>query len=372
VFFVVFERLIGTAANYLSAWTKWKTKWSVLAVVVLGLAGVIGGVWFGVSTFVHRFDQIRHGAHEIRETIRQSHLYHQYGHFLGRVTIERVLEGAREHAEGAMHAAIAVGRGAIYVVIGLIFSVVFLLERDELEAWREKMPLDSPPRILLRYIGYVADAIAITLKLQVIVAVVNTLITLPVLIALRLPGIPALMALLFITGLIPVVGGPVAGGVLMTVAYVTRGAGGLGVFLASTFVLHKIESYYLSPRLTAKHVKLPGFVLITSLVLFEHAFGLAGLFLSFPCLYVAAKIREGWIDPADDLREEEETSRFMRGALPRFQGFKRPKALSNIRRGPQEATGAGPASTPPVAMPAALPAATEEAAAEHTDRAPSE
>ncbi|MEZ4406968.1 MAG: hypothetical protein R3A52_10880 [Polyangiales bacterium] len=33
----------------------------------------------------------------------------------------------------------------------------------------------------------------------------------------------------------------------------------------STFLLHKIESYYLSPRLTAQHVKLPGFRIITSL-----------------------------------------------------------------------------------------------------------
>jgi predicted PurR-regulated permease PerM len=85
----------------------------------------------------------------------------------------------------------------------------------------------------------------------------------------------------------------------------------------STFILHKIESYYLNPRLTAKHVQLPGFVIITSLVLFEHAFGLLGLFLSFPCLYVAAKIREGWLDPDDEIREDAETSSAMRGELSR-------------------------------------------------------
>ena len=67
--------------------------------------------------------------------------------------------------------------------------------------------------------------------------------------------------------------------VMAAVAYTHRGLVGVAVFFVSTFLLHKIESYYLSPRLTAKHVKLPGFVIVTSLVLFEHAFGLVGLFM---------------------------------------------------------------------------------------------
>ncbi|MEZ4406967.1 MAG: hypothetical protein R3A52_10875 [Polyangiales bacterium] len=56
------------------------------------------------------------------------------------------------------------------------------------------------------------------MKLQVIVAFVNTVITLPVLLALRLPGIPALMAFLFAMGLIPVVGGVVSGAVMGAIA----------------------------------------------------------------------------------------------------------------------------------------------------------
>lgn len=123
---------------------------------------------------------------------------------------------------------------------------------------------------------------------------------------------------MLVTGLIPVVGGPAAGAVLMTLAYVTRGPVGLVAFIVSTFVLHKIESYYLNPKLTSKHVKLPGFVIITSVVLFEQAIGMRGLFLSFPCLYVAAKIREGWVDPEDEMRDEVETTNAMRGVLPRL------------------------------------------------------
>lgn len=314
VFFVVFERSIGSLAGYLSAWTRWKFKWCVIVVVAVMAGVVAGGVWFGVSVLVGHLSEIREGFDTIVDTVRGSHLYQRYGH-LAHATVGQMVEQLRHHAGDALSYAAGVTRDVLYVFIGLIFAIVFLMEREELEQWRESIPMDSVPRILLRYMGHVADAVAITLKLQVIVAVVNAFVTLPVLLLLKLPGIPALVAMLLVTGLIPVVGGPVAGAVLMTLAYVTRGPVGLAIFVVSTFILHKIESYYLNPRLTAKHVKLPSFVIITSLILFEHAFGLVGLFLSFPCLYVAAKIREGWIDPQEEIREEEEAARLVRGTL---------------------------------------------------------
>lgn len=319
VFFVVFERMIGLGAGLLQRATKLKFQWCVLIVVLLSLGVVTGGVWAGIATIRAKIPEIEAGGETIVNTIQHSELYAKYGHSLSHFRGQELLTHARNHAGDALRVGAGFAKETLYVFIGLVFAIVFLLERDQLQEFREKQSIDSVPRTLMRYFGHVADAIAITLKLQVIVAVVNALITLPVLIALGLPGIPALVAMLIVTGLIPVVGGPVAGAVLMTLAYVTKGPVGLGIFIGSTFVLHKIESYYLNPRLTAKHVKLPSFVIITSLVLFEHAFGLVGLFLSFPSLYVAAKIRDEWIDPDEELRDEQALTEAMRGALPSFK-----------------------------------------------------
>src|SRR6185436_11418342 len=61
-------------------------------------------------------------------------------------------------------------------------------------------------------------------------------------------------------------------------------------FVVTTFVLHKIEAYYLNPRLATRHVNLPSLVLIISLILHEHLFGLMGLFLSFPVLYIGMNV----------------------------------------------------------------------------------
>jgi predicted PurR-regulated permease PerM len=314
VFFVVFQRTLALLGGHLARVTRLKFSHAVLIVTVALVAALGGALAGAVLVLRHHAHRLVAGVDAIIAVIRSSALY-KHAHSAGmHFTADDLLAHARHHAGEAVHYAETVGRSLLYVIIAMIFSVVFLLERDDLEAWRARMPIESMPRTLLRYIGHLADAVAITLKLQVIVAIVNALVTLPILLLLRLPGIPALVAMLLITGLIPVVGGPTAGAVLMILAFVTRGPVGLIIFVASTFVLHKIESYYLNPRLTARHVKLPGFVIITSLVLFEHAFGIRGLFLSFPCLYVAAKIREGWVDPKDEIRDEDAMSEKMRDA----------------------------------------------------------
>ena len=106
--------------------------------------------------------------------------------------------------------------------------------------------------------------------------------------------LPLLFLLVLLGGMIPVVGGVMSGVVLCLVAYDAKGFVGVGVFLGVTFVLSKVESYYLSPRLTAQHVKLPGLALVISLLMFETIFGFYGLFLSFPALYVASRIANEW------------------------------------------------------------------------------
>ena len=115
---------------------------------------------------------------------------------------------------------------------------------------------------------------------------------LPVLLVLRLPHIPAFTALIFFSSLIPVVGNLVSGAALIAASFMYRGLWAVGFFIVSTFILHKIEAYYLNPRLTARHVHLPALVLILSLILFEHVFGLVGLFLSFPALFLFIKISQ--------------------------------------------------------------------------------
>jgi predicted PurR-regulated permease PerM len=301
ILFVLLERMLRTGAELLAR--RWRVPVPVsvigLVVVTLGLLGV--AITIGVAKLlpalpglgqdlVAQFEHVRGWLHQM----------HIAGGGDDSAT-EGILDKVHQYSGNIMRFAGSAGKKVAYVLIGLILAIVYAIEHKELEAWHARLPPTSLPRVLLHYVDHVCDAITITAKLQVVVAVVNTLITLPVLIVLGLPSIPALTAFLFATSLIPVVGAFISGVVLGVLAYLHKGPGGVAVFVATTFVLHKIESYYLNPRLTAKHVRLPGFALLVSMILFEHVFGLKGLFMSFPALYVAARIREDWRSGGDGL-----------------------------------------------------------------------
>jgi predicted PurR-regulated permease PerM len=200
----------------------------------------------------------------------------------------------------ALHYATSFAHLALYLLIGFVLSVIYLFERDEIDHWLRGLAPESVSGTMTRWLGYVGDAIAITVKMQGVTALVNAVITFPVLLALGLPHKGMLFVLILVSGLLPVVGNFIAGAVLCVVAYETRGAWAVGVMLAVTFVLHKIESYYLTPRLAAQHVKLPGLVLVLSLLAFEEIFGFVGLFLSFPALYIATRIHREWAKEDDE------------------------------------------------------------------------
>ncbi len=196
----------------------------------------------------------------------------------------------------------ATGRILLQILIGLILAIIYVLDRQPVDTLVRGIAADSILGATRRYFGYLAEAILITISLQVLVALVNTVVTLPVLLVLRLPHIFTFTAVIFFSSLVPVVGNLVSGAVLITASYLYRGLWAVGFFIVSTFVLHKIEAYYLNPRLAARHVKLPSLVLIISLILHEHVFGLVGLFLSFPVLYVGLNVlrdlRSGPAEPA--------------------------------------------------------------------------
>lgn len=184
----------------------------------------------------------------------------------------------------------ATGRVLLHLLLGVILAIIYLLDRKPVDDMMRDLDPESIVGALGRYFRFLGEAVVITITLQVVVAIVNTVFTLPILVLLGLPHLLGFTLLLFLSSLVPVVGNLVSGTVLIIAAYVYKGPVAVAVFVVSTFVLHKVEAYVLNPRLAARHVNLPSFVLIVSLVLFEHAFGLVGLFLSFPALYVAMNV----------------------------------------------------------------------------------
>jgi predicted PurR-regulated permease PerM len=298
VFFVAFERGLGVTSEAVAQRFKWPKKRALLLlmavlVAALGAAGAWGAshvtTWVKEArvTWPQRLAQLQSHPRivELKEHLPDS---------------GKLIESASHYAADAVKVLSALGHIALYALIGLILAIVFLLEQAEIEKWRQRLEPTTLVGTLVRWFEYLAEAVSVTVQLQLIVAACNTLFTLPVLFLLGIPDKPALMVLIFVSGLVPVIGNIVSGAVLSVLAWIAAGPLGVGVFLVLTFVLHKVEAYYLNPRLTARHVKLPGFVLIISLICWEHLLGFAGLFVSFPFLFISGKIR-------GEMKAEDET-----------------------------------------------------------------
>jgi predicted PurR-regulated permease PerM len=295
VFFVAFERTLSFCGRLLSDRTRLSHGMAGVLVLFIALAALAAGSYMGIDRLVDRVPSTRELGERLA-TLRQMPIVVRIGTW---IDIDSVTHAARANAVNALGWAASFGHMLIFAFVGLILAVVYLFEKPDLLSFRESVSPHSLVGTLLRWLGYAADAIAVTLQFQVIVAAVNAVLTLPVLLVIGIPRVGLFFFVVFVSGMIPVVGNFVSGVVLTLLAYQVRGIGGAVAFVVLTFVLHKVESYYLNPRLAARHVRLPGFVLIVSLLLWEQLIGFVGLFVSFPFLYLAMRI-------ADEFRHEDE------------------------------------------------------------------
>ena len=294
VFFVTFERLLGWGARSIAARTRLTRKKSLLALVA-GIVVALGvGAWLGIGKTIRTVAAVQDSFPDRLAELKENPLLVKLQEQVGGT--EKIVEGIKHYAGDAISAASAIGHFFVYVLIGFILALVYTLEQEELEEFWERIDTRSLGGTLGRWLGHLADSTIVTVQLQFVVAAFNTVTTLPVLLVLGVPHVGPLMLLIFVSALVPVIGNIVSGGVLCLLAYQANGWLGVGIFVALTFILHKVESYYLSPRLTARHVKIPGFLLIVSLLLCEHLFGFKGLFLSFPILFVAGRIRGEFLE----------------------------------------------------------------------------
>ncbi|MBN9165143.1 MAG: AI-2E family transporter, partial [Myxococcales bacterium] len=264
----------------------------IVLAVIAAVLGVLA--WLGIGKTVRTFTAMQETFPERLAQLREHPLVVRLEEQIG--GMEKLVEGAKHYSGSAITAANAVGHFVIHVVMGFILALVYVLEEDELAAFWSRVDRRSITGTLAKWLGHVADATVVTVQLQLIVAACNTLMTLPVLLIIGVPNVGALMLLIFVSALVPVIGNIVSGVTLSLLAYQQKGWLGVGLFVGLTFILHKIESYYLNPRLTARHVKMPGFLLIVSLIACEHLFGFKGLFLSFPILFVAGRIRTDFLE----------------------------------------------------------------------------
>jgi len=296
VFYVILAHALAFVVDKLAGWTRIKAKiWVIFLVVSLAAgAGILA--YSGVLKSIPAASRFLTDAKAKATEFKESAVYKSLEAL--QIEPEKFGDNLKKLGGRVFRSIRATGRALLHFVIALILAVLFIFEREEIDPLLKGVPPDSFSGYLVSFFSYLSEAVVLTVKVQVVVALVNAVVTLPVILALGLPHVWTLMLLVFVLGLVPVVGNFISGIILGILSYMSKGWIGVLIFFISTSALHKVESYYLNPRLVARHVKLPSLMLIFSLIIWEQLIGLAGIFISFPALYVGLRIRDRFKDLA--------------------------------------------------------------------------
>jgi predicted PurR-regulated permease PerM len=118
---------------------------------------------------------------------------------------------------------------------------------------------------------------------QVIISIINTILTLAMLIILDIPHKIILTVFCFLFGLIPVVGNLISNTLICLAAFLWSGTWQAAVVLGFLVAIHKLE-YFLNGKIIGHMVKIPMFITLLGLLVGEALFRIPGMILAVPVL----------------------------------------------------------------------------------------
>ena len=114
------------------------------------------------------------------------------------------------------------------------------------------------------------------------IALINTFLTVTVLIILGFPQIIGLSIMIFFLGLIPVAGVIISLIPLTIIGFTIGGIWTVIYLLIAIAVIHAVEAYILNPKLMSSKTNLPVFYTFIVLIFSQHFFGVWGLIIGIP------------------------------------------------------------------------------------------
>ena len=183
------------------------------------------------------------------------------------------------------------------VFIWLILSYIFLMERDWIRQFIDRMRIGSFAFLYREYalIGEkVVQGFWRIMEAQMFIALINAVLTALGLIGISLvhggssfPYIFTLSSIVFVFGFIPVLGMFISGIPIIIVGY-WYGAMTWDQWMivlacvSMLIVIHAIEAYYLNPKIVSSYMHFPVFITFLILLISESMFGFVWLIIGIP------------------------------------------------------------------------------------------
>lgn len=178
-----------------------------------------------------------------------------------------------------------IGKVGINIIIALILSIFFLLEKDKIIQFTSKFRQSKISGIcseLEFFWEKFISSFGKVIEVQILIATINGVLST---IGLWIIGFPHLLGfgmMVMLLGLIPVAGVIISLVPLSIVAFNNGGLVQVVYVLVMIALLHAIEAYILNPKLMSAKTKLPIFYTLSILIVSEHVAGVLGLIVGIP------------------------------------------------------------------------------------------
>lgn len=178
-----------------------------------------------------------------------------------------------------------VGRLAVAFVVSFILSFFFMVEKEKTVLFSKNFLSSSYAWFFqdLFYFGKVfVNTFGVVLEVQLLIAIVNTVITTIGLGFIGFTQLPTLAIMIFFLSLIPVAGVIFSCIPLTLIAYSTGGIQTVIYVLILIVIVHCVEAYILNPKFMSSRTKLPIFYTFVILLVSEKFLGVWGLIVGIP------------------------------------------------------------------------------------------
>lgn len=177
------------------------------------------------------------------------------------------------------------GELALTVLISFLLSFFFMIDNKKTVAF-SRLFLQGRGAWFFEDVYYLGAkftrAFGNVIETQLVIALVNTAITVFALAVMGFPQLLSLALMIFFLSLIPVAGVIISCIPLTFISYSIGGFNDVIYILLIIVFVHALESYILNPRLMANKTEIPMFYTFILLYLSEHLFGLWGLIIGIP------------------------------------------------------------------------------------------
>lgn len=191
----------------------------------------------------------------------------------------------KTYLNSALTYAKKIGSWLEIILLVILLSYFFLLERRKIVQFTEKFSGSSISWLYLefRYFGgkFIAS-FGKVLEVQLLIAVINTVLTIAGLWIMGFPYLFALTIMVFLLSLVPVAGVVVSFIPIAIIGYQIGGSTTVIWVIVLVLMIHALETYFLNPRLYAHKTNLPMFYTFFILILSEHYMGIWGLLIGIP------------------------------------------------------------------------------------------